>query len=156
MTTVLVLAVCASGSLGPNGAPPEYLLVGNGGAAPTGVTPGPGSPGPGVVLAATRSQFSIAGSVTGLYPGVTLPLVLVVTNSKPFTISVQTISTTVGSPSIACPGINLHVTSFSGQLPVAPGSTTTTVVEVSMDPSAPDACQGALFPLSYLGFASAS
>jgi hypothetical protein len=136
---------------------PTFHLVGYGGVAAGAPTASGARPTTAQVVQATsRKTFSIGGGVTGLYPGRVLPLVLTVTNTKHVAITVTSISTVVSSASSQCGAINVQVTSFSGHLHVKAKGKATTTVEVSMAHSAPDACQGSLFPFQYLGVAKTS
>ena len=102
-------------------------------------------------LIPTRKAFSIFGNATGLYPGATLSVVLTVTNPQPFALEVTSITTTVGNASPVCPSSYLNVSSFNGPLHVAARGHASTTVHASMAHSAPDACEGAVFPLQYTG-----
>ena len=108
--------------------------------------PGSGSPPTG---GASRAGFSISGSASGLYPGETAPLTLTVTNPQPFNIQVNSIKTTVGAASASCKGSLLAVGGLSGVLMVPADGTATTAVQTTFSHTAPDACQGVLFPLSF-------
>jgi hypothetical protein len=143
----LLLLAGLSGSSHASASLSELRLVGYGG-----VSAFPHEAG-GVL---SKRSPSIAGNVTGLYPGATLPLVLTVTNTKAQTITVTSISTVVGKDSKLCGAANVHVTKFSGKLLVPATGKATTTVEVLMAHSAPNACQGAVFPFRYHGSASAS
>ena len=102
-------------------------------------------------LIQSRRGFSISGELTGLYPGAILSLVLTVTNPQTFALKVTSITTTVGDASPVCPSSYLSVSSFNGPLQVAAEGHASATVVASMDHSAPDACQGAAFPLQYMG-----
>ena len=99
-------------------------------------------------------EFSIGGGATGLYPGVTLPLVLTVSNPDGSRITVVSISTTVGDASGACPASYASVSAFSGHVRVPARGTATVTVSAALAHSAPDACQGAVFPFLYSGEAT--
>jgi hypothetical protein len=103
------------------------------------------------VVQSTSSGFKISGKLTGLYPGATRELVLVVHNPQMFPIVVTSITTTVASPSAGCQASNLVVTAFSGELPLRARTSAEVSVPVLMRHVAPDACQGAVFPLTYSG-----
>jgi hypothetical protein len=148
---LLAMCVIGWGSSSPN----PMLLVGYGssgvqaqldsGAA----DPGGGSSGP-----LTASPFAIAGQVTGLYPGVTLPLKLTITNHQAFAITVTSMTTTVSNASKPCHAANVSVTSFAGNLPIAAKKKATMTLEVTMLESAPNACQSQRFPFHYAGLAT--
>jgi hypothetical protein len=150
--TGLLFAGCVLGSAGTADRPGEVRLVGYGAAG------GPPRTGAGPMVrheAGDRKTgaFSIAGSVRGLYPGEALPLVLTVTNPWPYAIVVTTVTTDVGGAHPGCGAANLSVEAFSGQLHVSAKGSGRTVVDARMRKAAPDACQGAVFPLSYSGSA---
>ena len=100
-----------------------------------------------------HGTFTIAGSVGGLYPGASARLVLTVSNPQPFAIDVTSITTTVGDASASCAASNLTVAAFSGNLNVPGRSSARVAVPVALGHAAPDACQGAVFPLTYSGLA---
>jgi hypothetical protein len=102
----------------------------------------------------TSAAFKISGKLKGLYPGAKRGLVLVVHNPQTFAIVVTSITTTIASPSAGCQASNLVVGAFSGQLTVAAGGSAKASVPVLMQHGAPDACQGAVFPLTYSGLAN--
>lgn len=126
---------------------PTVMIVGGAGAASV-------SPTPATASAGQTGRFGISGSVTGLYPGASLPLVLAVSNPHQFTILVNSITTSVGSPSAGCLSTNLKVTAFVGSLSVAPKGTSNVTLVATLSHSAPDACQGVVFPLQYSGTAT--
>lgn len=113
--------------------------------------PRPSSGAPNNAPSTGKGDFTILGSIGGLYPGETVPLTLTVTNLRTFNIQVTSIKASVGSASSSCKGSLLQVTGFSGSLAVPAGGSASTSVQVSLSHSAPDACQNALFPLSYVG-----
>jgi hypothetical protein len=126
---------------------------------------GHGSSGPGASTVSGTAQtvpdtvvpdhtFSIAGSVGDLFPGKTLPLVLVISNPAKVPITVTSIATTVGAASVHCGAPLVKVTKFSGDLAVKADKTRDITVHVHLDLSAPNACQGALFPFTYSGLAT--
>jgi len=100
--------------------------------------------------------FYIVGSVDGLFPGANRPLTLLIINPYPRSITVVSLTTTVGSVSRRCPAANLSVSPFSGQLFVAAHRTATLTVRATMPHSTGDACQGAVFLLAYQATATVS
>jgi hypothetical protein len=143
----VVLAAVAQSS-GGAGHPAGSPLIGVGSAAtlPTPQTAPESGNAP--------SRFSISGGVTGLYPGASLPLVLTIINPQHFSIDVISVTTSVGDASAACPSSNLSVTAFNGNLIVPEQGNATLVLTASLTYFAPDACQGAVFPLTYSGVAA--
>lgn len=104
--------------------------------------------------AVTSAAFTISGKVGGLYPGAVRSLKLTVTNHQSYAIVVTSLTTKVGAASTACGASNLTVASFSGRLRVPARGKASTSVHATMAHSAPNACQGAVFPLHYTGHAS--
>jgi hypothetical protein len=98
-------------------------------------------------------RFTIGGSVGGLFPGASKQLVLHVANPQHFAIVVTRIQTTVESPSQSCSGSYFTVPAFAGQLRVPAEGHAEVTVTVTLSHAAPDACQGAVFPLRYSGSA---
>ena len=98
-----------------------------------------------------RGSFRIRGGVGGLYPGLSRPLSLTVTNPYTFAIVVTSITTTVIGVSAACPSSDLSVGAFAGHLAVPANGSATTAVHAGIAKSAPDACIGATFRLVYSG-----
>lgn len=98
--------------------------------------------------------FSIAGDVGGLFPGAVKPLSLLVSNPFPDPIRVVSLSTTVGTPDRAgCTATVLTVSGLGSPVDIPPGQSRPVGVDVTMAATAPDACQGARFPLTYSGTA---
>jgi hypothetical protein len=100
------------------------------------------------------SAFSVAGSVQGLYPGISTHLDLRITNRMAFAIQIDTIAISVGAAGSNCPASALSVTNFSGSRIVAGHASAVQPVPISMSHAASDACQGAVFPLTYLATAT--
>ena len=136
----LLVAVAFSYAVTRGGQHPGTVLTGYG-----------ASPGPAVASSSTRSAFGIHGGTTGLYPGRSQPLELTVTNPQSFAITVTSITTAVGPASAACPAADLQVGPFGGSLAVPAGGRAAVAVTATLAGAAPDACQGALFPLQYTG-----
>jgi hypothetical protein len=146
-----VLTVGVGGSSATSSRTLPIVLTGYGSSGPdstSGSTSSPVAP-----QTQTTGSFRIAGSVGGLYPGLSSPLVLTVNNPQAFTIVVTSITTTVTDASATCLAPNLSVSAFSGQLSVPGFGAAQTSVLASLAQSAPDACIGATFPLAYSGLA---
>jgi len=106
-------------------------------------------------LAKGSGTISVSGSVGGLYPGATLPLALVVSNMAGTPVTVVSVTTSVANASKLCKKVNLNVSGFtSGGLVIAADSHATVTVEATMALGAGDACQGAVFDLTYHGKAT--
>lgn len=106
-------------------------------------------PTAGTASAAVANGFAISGSVNGLYPGLTKPLTLTVTNPQHFPIVVTSLTVTVRDARLGCTGDNVAVTAFGGPVPVPALASATVPLLITLAHHAPDACQGAVFPLLY-------
>jgi len=95
--------------------------------------------------------FSVSGHAIGLLPGAPGSLALRVTNRQRFTLNVASITARVGDAGPGCPAANVSVGRFRGHLKVKPHHSRRVQVAISLAPLAPDACQGASFPLSFKG-----
>jgi hypothetical protein len=101
-----------------------------------------------------KRNFTISGTVSGLYPGAEKPLLLTVANPNNFAIDVQTLAATVQAPSPSgCAPTVVMIPGFSGQLTVPANATATKTLVATMDADAPNACQNVTFPLKYSGTA---
>jgi hypothetical protein len=111
--------------------------------------------GPAVVatapFAGPARSFTIAGTVSGLYPGEMLPLTLTVSNRLAASITVTSITTSVATASKACSAANVAVSAFSGHLRLGARKSGTVTVDVTMARAASNVCQGARFPFTYSG-----
>lgn len=97
--------------------------------------------------------FLVSGDVDGLAPGVTRTLSLQLSNPNSGEISVQSLTVTVGDGHGGCAGSNVHVGPWSGPVFVPGRGTAQVSLPLTMLDSAPGACQGATFPLTYGGSA---
>jgi hypothetical protein len=152
---LVVAGAGAAAVIGGNGESDGSVLRGFGASdasRPSGISSLP----PGVAEASVSQSFSISGSVEGLFPGETAPLVLTVTNPQTFSLTVTSIATTVKTSNSSCPSTYVKVTVFDGHLHVASGTSAQTTVLVTMKHGAPDACEGTHFPFRYAGLASAA
>lgn len=103
--------------------------------------------------AGSAESFVVAGDVAGLTPGVTRTLSLRLSNPNHDAISVEAIVVTVGDSATGCSGATLRVGPLTGPVLVPGGGEAAASVPVTMAASAPSACQGATFPLTYGGSA---
>jgi hypothetical protein len=93
--------------------------------------------------------FTLSAQVSGLYPNATLMAGVRVDNPQSYAISVRTASVTVGDANAGCTSANLTTSPFGGAVDVAANGSGTVPIRLHMLTSAPDACQGASFPLSF-------
>jgi hypothetical protein len=89
----------------------------------------------------------LTGDVMGLYPGSRRPLVLRVRNRNRFAVRVVAGHVTVRDANSRCRSANLRVSGFRGSVRVQAFGTARLRLLVRMSPSAPNACQRAVFPL---------
>jgi len=112
-----------------------------------------------VTLAAGQGQgsdhkdFIVTGQVTSLDPGVNRSLVLTVRNPNNFAIRVTSVTVAASAASSSCPAGALTLPSWTGSLLVPKDGTTTLTLQLLLKATAPDACQGATWPLTYGGTA---
>jgi hypothetical protein len=97
--------------------------------------------------------FLVSGDVDGLAPGVTRTLSLELSNPNDGAISVQSLTVAVGDGRDGCPGANVGVGPWTGPVFVPRGGTAEVSLPVTMLASAPGACQGSTFSLTYGGSA---
>jgi hypothetical protein len=149
---LLVGAICTAGWIDSAASPWSLVLVGYGSSAERapGAANAPGAPSPRTIT----PTFSIAGKVSGLFPGKTLPLVLTLGNPNKRTIIVTTVTTTVENATSTCAAKTVSVTGFSGHRAVGAGKTGKVTVRVTMKTSAPNSCEGKSFPFHYTGKAT--
>jgi hypothetical protein len=102
--------------------------------------------------AVSHRSFEIGGAVHGLYPGYAGRLELSVRNLRHFAIVVDSITTAVGPARNGCGASYLKVWPFSGHVRVLAHGTRMLSVSIKLSHAAPDACQGARFPLRYSGW----
>ena len=101
-----------------------------------------------------QDAFTIAGEVDGLYPGADTTLNARVSNPHPFAIRVISTTVTVLDASPACPASMLQIGDSQASVVVPPGGSGTVPLDVQMSRGAPDACQGATWPLEFTGTAA--
>lgn len=106
------------------------------------------------VHAQEEEEFEITGEVGGLYPGAEMTLEARVSNPYPFPINVTSVETTVVDASPGCPASMLEIRGSDQEVEIPPGATRMVPLDVRMDRGAPDACQGATWPLEFTGTAT--
>jgi hypothetical protein len=100
-----------------------------------------------------HEDFVVSGQVENLRPGGSRPMVLTVRNPNSVGIRVTSLTVRAGNASTACQASSLTLPQWTGSLVVPKNGTGTLTVQVSLKPTAPDACQGARWPLTYGGTA---
>jgi hypothetical protein len=100
--------------------------------------------------AAADQQFTLGASVDGLYPNANLEAPVTVHNPLDYPIAVHAAEVVVGDASAECPASNLVAGSFAGDVVIAAGGTAAIPIRLQMVSSAPNACQGVTFPLTFV------
>jgi hypothetical protein len=113
----------------------------------------PKAGGPGNGQANGHRDFVMSGQVENLRPGGSRPMVLTVRNPNSVGIRVTSLTVRAGAASVACQASLLTLPQWTGSLVVPKNGTATLTVNVALRPTAPDACQGARWPLTYGGTA---
>ena len=96
-------------------------------------------------------SFSVSGSVGGLYPGAVAQLPVRVDNPEPRALRLESITIVAANANEGCDATNFSSAGFQGSLIVPARGSLVVPVEVRMPRSAPDACQGATFALTFGG-----
>jgi hypothetical protein len=104
-----------------------------------------------VLESSTSGTFSITGRIVGLYPGKRATLWLTLVNRNDFALNVTSISIRARDAKGACTADYLVTRRFSGSIRVRARSSRRLGLTVFLRRTAPDACIGARFPLSYRG-----
>ncbi|MEX2533351.1 MAG: hypothetical protein WD360_05255 [Nitriliruptoraceae bacterium] len=103
-------------------------------------------------------SIALQGEVSGLYPGAVVDLALSMTNPTRLEVLVDTVDVTVGQPdSLGCPTEALLIgdarSTARASIPVnvllEAEATTEVAIRLALSSTAPQACQGAVFPLTY-------
>jgi hypothetical protein len=100
-----------------------------------------------------RKAFVVSGNVEDLRPGGTRPMVLTVRNPNSVAIRVTSITVSAGGAGGGCTAASLTLPHWTGSLQVPKRGTAAVTVDVALKPTAPDACRGAQWPLTYGGAA---
>ena len=131
-----LLALVVAGATVSCGTPPNRLQ-------------GDGSNFPHLVIA--EGEFHVLGRVQGLYPGAGRGLRLMVVNRTEDRMRVTAIRARVGDANAGCESTTLVPTSFRGSMWVPASSIKRLRLPIRMRVSAPDACQGARYPVAFIG-----
>jgi LPXTG-motif cell wall-anchored protein len=104
---------------------------------------------PAAVAHAADVQFTLTTQYSGLYPGADVSVPVSVHNPARYQLAVHTAQVRVGDANPGCTATNLEATSYSGDVVAPPRRDTAIPIRMHMLTTAPDACQGATFPLSF-------
>ena len=105
--------------------------------------------GTGVVANAPIPSVKITGHVTGMYPGRVATVKVRLKNPGSVAVVAKKVSATVGDAGPGCDAANLVVQRARKVLRIRPHGRAKVTLQATMLPSAPDACQGLSFPLSF-------
>lgn len=115
------------------------------------------SPGSAFTVSSSIYAFpACSGSTALLYPGVTDCAVLTIHNNLTVPVTVQSLSTTIPSPSAGCPESNFSLPTFNGNLSVpASGTVSTSGMQIALKDTGTnqDACRGVTVNFAYTGTA---
>jgi len=103
----------------------------------------------GTPAGSSGSSIRVRGHVVGLYPGARKAMRVRIGNRSTRAVLVTGIKVRSGDASPACLGTNLRFRPLRAPIVVGAGASKTTQLRVRMRRSAPDACQGARFPLRF-------
>lgn len=128
------------------GRPAEVLGAQVSGSSSNGNRPANAGP-PNSTGLATR--FPISGSIADLVPGDQRTLTVLLTNPNPFTVSVNQLTVTATAASAACGLAHLAIEPLPAPVLVGGNASGTAGIPIKLVATAPDACQGATFPLTF-------
>lgn len=96
--------------------------------------------------------FTISGAVDGVFPGRTSQLRLTVRNTtERKRLRVVSLTVAVGDAAPGCDAGQLTIGPFSGSIKLRRRQAKTVTLPATLARNAPDACQGASFPLTFGG-----
>ncbi len=96
---------------------------------------------------APDNTFTLSADAEGLFPGANLTVALTAHNPQAYALVVKAAAVTVGDATPQCSAANVSAQSFAGDVTVAAHSSAIIPIQMQMSMAAPDACQGATFPL---------
>ena len=100
-----------------------------------------------------HKDFIVSGQVENLAPGGSRPMVLTVQNPNSVALRVTSLTVTASAATTSCPASALNLPQWTGSLLVPKNGSASVTVDVGLKPTAPNACQGARWPLAYGGTA---
>ena len=103
----------------------------------------------GAAVERAMPEIKVHGKVKGLYPGGRKKMKVGVHNGLPQRVKLVSIRARVKDAAPTCTRQNISVKRFRGQKPIPARGRTGVRVLVTMAPAAPDACQGARFPIKF-------
>jgi hypothetical protein len=97
---------------------------------------------------AAASTFTLHAAVSGLYPNATMTASVTVDNPDSRVLRVMAAEVVVADASATCTAANLSAQPFTGSVRIPAHGAGAVPITLHMAASAPDACQGATFPLT--------
>ena len=113
-------------------------------------------PRDGSAAAAKPSAFRAKGNLVGLYPGLSTKVRVKVTNRGASPITLTQLKAKVKSTTVGCSAGTLKISPFKGRKRIGRHATVTVRLPARLSASAPDACQGTRYQLSYTGKATSA
>ena len=98
---------------------------------------------------ARPGSFRVRGHVTGLYPGARKRMRVTIRNPFLYAIEVTSLTAEADDPVAGCSGSLIRVRPYNGAVWVDARRLAVVHVRIRLLPAAPDACQGARFPLAF-------
>jgi hypothetical protein len=98
---------------------------------------------------APRPAIGLSGHVAGLYPGAVKSFRVSVANRSRRRRIVRLVKAVPGAPNRRCPAESLKLAPYRGELKLPPRAQRSVSLRAAMRLDVPDACQGALFPLTF-------
>ena len=109
----------------------------------------PRSPVARVAAGPAIRPFVVRGHVSGLYPGVRKHMRVVVRNPESFAVRVTRVTAGVSNASRACRARNVRIVRFTGSRTIPGHGRIRIYLPTRMRRRAPNACQGARFPVRF-------
>jgi hypothetical protein len=98
---------------------------------------------------APQPAIRLSGHVTGLYPGAVKSFRVSVANRSRRRRVVRLVKAVPDAPNRRCPAGSLKLAPYQGALELPPRARRSVFLKAAMRLDVPDACQGALFPLTF-------
>jgi hypothetical protein len=99
-------------------------------------------------------RLELSGHVDGLYPGAVTSMRVEIRNGSGRPVLLRSVRAIVGDAGPGCKSQNLWTRRFRGRRELQARSSVPVTVRIGMLATAPDACQGARFPLDFSARAS--
>ncbi|HYH61232.1 MAG TPA: hypothetical protein VD766_05150 [Solirubrobacterales bacterium] len=101
------------------------------------------------VLERPTPRITVRAKVKGLYPGASKKMKVGVHNRLGRRVRLVSVRSHPQDASPDCSRTNLRIERFRGGIPIRPHERARVRVKVTMEPTAPDACQGVRFPIHF-------